>query len=127
MELSDDGVWHILEDNRSVAEVAERSLRKTIVYRARCFRDEAEQARYHDSNPTMPTETILGRLRDDMVKRGVVHDGEFHAGESAQRRLEFAMKLRKVRNTLGRQNFSAEQCRQALEAAGALFFVVTCL
>merc|ERR1712196_278443 len=73
--------------------VAERSLRKTIVYRARCFRDEAEQARYHDSNPTMPTETILGRLRDDMVKRGVVHDGEFHAGESAQRRLEFAMKL----------------------------------
>ena len=32
--------------------------------------------------------------------------------------LEFAAKLRKVRNTLGRQNFSAQQCRQALEAAG---------
>lgn len=70
-----DEDWEILCDGESVAKYTTADLRMSVVYRARCFDNEEEKARYHalDLHKDMiPLDYILETFIKDMVEtRGI--------------------------------------------------------
>src|SRR5262245_51381409 len=63
----------------------------SIVYRARCFSDAAEAARFREmpDDKTMTLDGILSKLTAEMIRRGVVSSSQ--VGQMSS--LELAMKL----------------------------------
>lgn len=61
-----------------VREYATDDLRISIVYRARCFRDEQERQRYLETGggPKMSLDEILRRLALDLADKGILPSAE---------------------------------------------------
>eukprot|EP01130_Rhizamoeba_saxonica_P009972 TRINITY_DN407_c0_g1_i1.p1 TRINITY_DN407_c0_g1~~TRINITY_DN407_c0_g1_i1.p1 ORF type:complete len:212 (-),score=52.54 TRINITY_DN407_c0_g1_i1:27-662(-) len=78
LQYQGDDVWHLYEEDKLLKEYSTDDLRMTIVYRARCFKDEAER----DHFKNLPEEEImkLGDIIDifkaDLVKRGKLREGQ---------------------------------------------------
>lgn len=69
-------LWRVLEDNKSIAQFRSSELRIALVWRARCFRDQAEKTRFHaqfkDLDQAFKVDEVIDRLLGDMVARGTL-------------------------------------------------------
>jgi hypothetical protein len=74
--------WSLLADEKVVRVYNSSDIRISIVYRARCFRDRGEVAKYYeiirDNNhpETLSLDYVLNRFKLDLVNRGVVSDAQ---------------------------------------------------
>ena len=66
--------WALLSDGTEVQRYRSELLRASVVYRARCFVDEAEARRFNGKGgpKTLPLDTILRTLAGELVRRGLV-------------------------------------------------------
>jgi len=73
-----DGTWSITSDGKVLRTYSEDMLRFSVVYRARCFPNEAERARYHaqTKSDVMSLESILSVFQRDLKERGIRSDFE---------------------------------------------------
>lgn len=87
-----DDKWQLLANEKLVRNYSTNDLRISIVYRARCFASQAEVARFHEDRPEdqIGLENILGKLKDDLVKRGKLAN---RAAADAVPRLDLALLL----------------------------------
>ena len=80
------------EDSNLLQTYSTDDLRSSVVYRARCFKDQTEAAQYNSKplgGPSIMTlEQILRTFAEDMVKRGLVATVE---GALGMDRLKFAL------------------------------------
>lgn len=89
-----NGEWYLVqdEDNKVLQNYTWDDLRSTIVYRARCFKDEeeAEDFRNHitDESRELPLDEILTRFATDLVAKGKVASVE---AAMAMPRLDFSL------------------------------------
>uniref|UniRef100_A0A6B2L527 Uncharacterized protein n=1 Tax=Arcella intermedia TaxID=1963864 RepID=A0A6B2L527_9EUKA len=69
-----DGRWSIRTDGEVRSRLSDDDLRVSIVYRARCFRDAEEARRFKElpESERLTLEGVLGVLKADLVKRGVL-------------------------------------------------------
>lgn len=85
--------WELRTDGQPVANFTDDDLRVAIVYRARCFADEAAQAAFEAAGAdSLPLDTILGTLAADLAARGVL-SAEKAADWRAIPRLELGLLL----------------------------------
>lgn len=87
--------WVLVSDTRPRARWPASALRNSVVYRARCFADEAERARFHQELATgqgaMDLEVdILSPLKDELVRLGHARS---RADVDALSRLNLALAL----------------------------------
>jgi hypothetical protein len=64
--------WELVSNDQPLATYTEDDLRFSAVYRARCFRDEAEKERFHNQRrpeDMLPMEGILDTLIENAVKK----------------------------------------------------------
>lgn len=69
--------WDLVSDDTVLKSYPEDDIRFSVVYRARCFRDEEERLAYHKAqdNP-MTLDEINARFYEDLYKRGVLPQGK---------------------------------------------------
>jgi len=74
----DSGDWTVSNDTHTLRTYSWDDLRISIVYRARCFADEAERDRYHATkdNDVMELDHILRTLAEGLVERKKVKSVE---------------------------------------------------
>ena len=53
-----------------IGRLKEDDLRISLVYRARCFRDEDEKVKFQRDNPAMDLESIMDIFKSDLTRRG---------------------------------------------------------
>eukprot|EP01061_Rhynchopus_euleeides_P046838 TRINITY_DN9085_c0_g1_i1.p1 TRINITY_DN9085_c0_g1~~TRINITY_DN9085_c0_g1_i1.p1 ORF type:complete len:469 (+),score=214.35 TRINITY_DN9085_c0_g1_i1:63-1469(+) len=74
-----DNKWLLQSDNATVRTYTTDDLRVSVVYRARCFRDEEQAERFRqvsrDPTAAMSLETVLGRLSEDLNRKGYRTEG----------------------------------------------------
>lgn len=79
VQNSDDSQtqWQLTSNNEMLQRYRTDELRFSVVYRARCFADDSERRRFAHQrrgegadSDMMPLETILGKLKDELVRRG---------------------------------------------------------
>eukprot|EP01104_Vermistella_antarctica_P017475 TRINITY_DN6190_c0_g1_i1.p1 TRINITY_DN6190_c0_g1~~TRINITY_DN6190_c0_g1_i1.p1 ORF type:complete len:430 (-),score=101.56 TRINITY_DN6190_c0_g1_i1:45-1334(-) len=70
--------WHLTSNGEVIQKYDDDDLRKTVVYRARCFKDEEEMERFKNQKEedNMKLEDILETFRKDLVARGKLSEGE---------------------------------------------------
>ena len=58
----------------TIKEYSTNDLRISIVYRARCFKDEAERRKFYAQTPAdkMDLNVILSKLTQEMIRRGAL-------------------------------------------------------
>ena len=83
--------WSVVSDGEVMQTYHEDQLRLSIVYRARCFASEEARLRFHSlpASEFLTLDDILGRFRDDLLKRGVLTKAQVEADD----RLELAMAI----------------------------------
>mmetsp|Transcript_64331 Transcript_64331/g.119579 ORF Transcript_64331/g.119579 Transcript_64331/m.119579 type:complete len:433 (-) Transcript_64331:52-1350(-) len=71
-------LWDMVgADGTIVESYSENDIRFSVVYRARCFRDQAEIDQYRkDQENPMPLEEIFATFRKDLLKRGKLKEGQ---------------------------------------------------
>lgn len=73
---SDESGWVLRSAGKPLQRYSTDDIRTSIVYRARCFRDEAEALRFDGKGgpeeELLSLDSILTTLSDELVKRGVV-------------------------------------------------------
>lgn len=70
--VPDSNTWELVANDKKLTSYTEDDLRFSVVYRARCFRDEAEKQRFYNQRrpeDMMPLETILDRLITNAVEK----------------------------------------------------------
>jgi hypothetical protein len=82
--------WEVRVDEEVVADIPDKDLRVSIVYRARCFHDQAELEKYknYPDENHMSLDYVLQKLVDDMVAQGAAK-----ATDIKLPRIDLAMKL----------------------------------
>lgn len=75
LEYKGDHVWHLISDGRKIGEYTTEQMRVTLVWRARCFRDAEEKARW-EASEVMQLDDILDKLEADLRARGRLAKGE---------------------------------------------------
>jgi hypothetical protein len=80
-------LWELRSDNEILREYIEDDLRITIVYRGKCFKDQEEAERYHNTEEDMTLDGILAELSSDLLSRGAVTEEEL----SEMARLDLAL------------------------------------
>lgn len=102
LEYTGDGeLWTVANEDGPIRNYTTDDLRISIVYRAKCFADEAERDRFNaekdDPSKHIALSTILGTLGDDLVARGVIsqatRDAAVSDAATPDQRLDFAMAL----------------------------------
>lgn len=86
-----DDVWEVRSDGATVQAYTTKDLRISIVYRARCFRDEAALREYKDqASEVLNLDGILDQLVADLVAKGKIAAG---STKDSIGRLELALLL----------------------------------
>jgi hypothetical protein len=70
-----DGQWKIIDQGRAVATYDWRDLRFSVSWKAYCFADAAEKARWQAHSDDLTVELVVDRLLEDMRQRGSI-EGE---------------------------------------------------
>ena len=79
--------WQVLSDGEIIERYTTDDLRIAIVYRARCFKDEAEAAAYKAFDSILDLEVdILNRFKVDLVQKGMITNEQLQS----MSRLDFA-------------------------------------
>lgn len=67
-------MWKIDCMGESIKEYSTNDLRISIVYRARCFKDEAERSRFYAQTDAdkMDLNVILSKLKQEMIRKGAL-------------------------------------------------------
>lgn len=69
------GLWHVASDGAVQMTYTEDELRFAAVYRARCFADESDHARFVEAQKNQwPMAKVLGVFRADLHRRGVLDE-----------------------------------------------------
>jgi hypothetical protein len=76
MDLTfDGGAWRIRDGDEVVVTYDWPQVRYSVSWKAYCFADEAERQRWRDHTDDLTLEFILGRLVDDLRRRGALDGG----------------------------------------------------
>mmetsp|Transcript_22567 Transcript_22567/g.65622 ORF Transcript_22567/g.65622 Transcript_22567/m.65622 type:complete len:440 (-) Transcript_22567:14-1333(-) len=94
LRFSGHDKWELLSDNEVLQNYTTSDLRISIVYRARCFKDEGEAQRFQDQlqdhENEISLETILATFADDLEAKSIVRSA---ADFLAMSRLDLALLL----------------------------------
>jgi len=94
---TEDDIWELLSKDKIVGEYNTDDLRIAVVYRAKCFTNEAEAKTYnsqfklHNSPHNLNLEQVLGTFAEDLVAEGLVKDADYALNEMP--RLDLALLL----------------------------------
>lgn len=70
-------LWDLVSDEQVIKTYPEDAIRFSVVYRARCFATKKDIEKYHeDQKNPMPLEEIMETFRKDLVKKGLMTEGQ---------------------------------------------------
>jgi hypothetical protein len=72
--------WEVLCNNETIAKYQTKDLRMSVVYRARCFKNQEQSDLYQiKKNEMIPLETILDTFKTDLMKKKGMTRGSLDA------------------------------------------------
>lgn len=80
LELTDDDKWHVMENGKLREAFDFGQVRVSVLWKAHCFKDEAEAASYDDHSHDLTPQLVADVFCADMKRRGISYQepGDFY-------------------------------------------------